>query len=114
MHQCLHDRMICGIHVRVHGKIALSAAVERPVAVWGDDPVVPLEVLEAHVQLLDLTTLCVRRPRFIERMRAWALCGLLPLAATTGYVPLCPVPVMMRCPLALCRSYPILALEEAH
>ena len=50
MDQGLHNRVVGGVHVRVKGKGALAVAVVGGVAVWGDDPVLPAQVSEAHVK----------------------------------------------------------------
>lgn len=55
VHKCLHDGVIRCIHVRVEREIAFAGAVKRAVAIRRDDPVLPFEVLKAHVERLNLT-----------------------------------------------------------
>ena len=53
--QGLHYGVVGGVHVSVQGEGALSMAVVGGVAVRRDDPVLPPEILEAHVQRSLLT-----------------------------------------------------------
>ena len=48
--ECLDDGVIGGVHVRVEGEGALAMAVVSGVAVRRDDPILPPEIFEAHVQ----------------------------------------------------------------
>ena len=48
--QGLHYGVVGGVHVSVQGEGALSMAVVSGVAVRRDDPVLPPEIFEAHVQ----------------------------------------------------------------
>lgn len=59
MYECLHDGVICGVHVCIEREIAFAGAIKCAVAIRSDDPVLPLEVLKAHVERLDLTALRV-------------------------------------------------------
>ena len=51
----LHNGVVGGVHVSVQGEGALSMAVVSGVAVRRDDPVLPPEIFEAHVQSSLLT-----------------------------------------------------------
>ena len=50
VHQGLHNGVVGGVHVSVEREGALSMAVVSGVAVRRDDPVLPPEIFEAHVQ----------------------------------------------------------------
>ena len=50
MDQGLDNRVVGGVHVGVEGEGALAVAVVGGVAVRGDDPVLPAQVPEAHIQ----------------------------------------------------------------
>ena len=54
--QGLHYGVVSGVHVSVEGEGALAMAVVSGVAVRCDDPVLPPEIFEAHVQSSLLTT----------------------------------------------------------
>ena len=54
VHEGLHDRVVRRVHMSVEGEIALAATIVSVVAVGRDDPVVPLEFAERHVQGLYL------------------------------------------------------------
>lgn len=49
MHKCLYDCMIRGIHMRIQWEVTVAATVKRTVAIRRYDPVLPLQILEAHV-----------------------------------------------------------------
>lgn len=55
MNKSLYDGMICGIHVSVEWKVAFARTVERSVTIRRDDPILPLQIFETHVERLDLT-----------------------------------------------------------
>ena len=75
MHKRLDNGMICGIHVSVERKAALARTVEGSIAIRRNDPVLPLQIFETHVECLDLTAFTAR----IARMEEWisVLCLLL-------------------------------------
>ena len=73
VHQRLDDGVVGGIHVGVEGEGALAVAVERLVAVRRDDPVLPVQVAEAHPQHPFLAT-WQKRDR-LEYEQIWVLLG---------------------------------------
>lgn len=52
VNQGLYNGMVGGIHVRIEWEGALSITVVGSIAFGCDDPVLPSQVLEAHVKLV--------------------------------------------------------------
>lgn len=52
LHQGLDEGVVGGVHLGVQGEDAVALAVVGVVALRSDDPVLPAEVLEGHVQVL--------------------------------------------------------------
>lgn len=68
VHKRLHNGMICGIHVGVEREVAFTGTVERTVAVRRYNPVLPLQILETHVESLDLTAFRIVIARMRQRV----------------------------------------------
>jgi len=55
--QGLHDRVVCGVHVRVQWEGAFAMAVKGSVTIRRYDPVLPSQISEADIQSSFLTSL---------------------------------------------------------
>lgn len=67
MDQCLNDGVIGCIHVCCQWEITFAGAIVRTVAIGCNNPILPLQILEADIQLLDLTTFCVIMGSWIKQ-----------------------------------------------
>lgn len=57
MNKCLHNGMVCGVHVGVQREGTLSLAIVCCISFWSNDPVLPPQVSETDVELMLLACL---------------------------------------------------------
>lgn len=55
MDQGLYNRMIRCIHMGIQREVTIATAVKRSISIRSNDPILPLQVLEADVERLNLT-----------------------------------------------------------
>lgn len=67
MHQRLHNGMIGGVHVRIQREIAFAGTIERIVAVWRHNPILPFQFLETDMHCVDLATAMVFGRRRVQQ-----------------------------------------------
>ena len=78
--ESLDDRVVSAVESLAERERALAVAVVRLVTHWGDDPVLPPDVPEAHIQTMSLAQ--VRRCRARQQVRGVLRLSPIPLSTT--------------------------------